>query len=167
MAFTDHVLEQYPDVDAGRLGVTGGSFGGFMTNWIIGHTDRFKAAASCRSIANNISQFGVSDESSWSSQVPKWDKLEETWDGSPLKYYRNVKTPTVFLQSYEDFRCPMAEAVQMYTALQIMGVETKLCMFHNESHELSRSGHPRNRVRRLREIMGWMDKHLKNQAEGE
>jgi len=163
MEFTDHVLEKYPDVDGERLGVTGGSFGGFMTNWIIGHTDRFKAAASCRSISNNISMYGVSDESSWGRRVCPWDEenLAAVWDGSPLKYWRNVKTPTVFLQSHEDYRCPMAEAVQMYTALQILGVDTKLCMFHGDSHELSRSGHPRNRVRRLREIMGWMDKYLK------
>ncbi len=161
MAFTDHVLEKYPDIDGDRLGVTGGSFGGFMTNWIIGHTTRFKAAASCRSIANKTSQYGVADESNWGSRACPWDDVEAAWEGSPLKYYRNIKTPTVFLQSYEDYRCPLCEAVQMYTALQILGVETRLCMFHGDSHELSRSGHPRNRVRRLREIMAWMDGHLK------
>lgn len=165
MEFTDHVLEICPDLDASRLGVTGGSFGGFMTNWIIGHTDRFRAAASCRSISNNISVYGVSDESSWGRRLCPWDNVEEVWDGSPLKYWRNVKTPTIFLQSHEDYRCPMEEATQMYTALQILGVDTKLCMFHGDSHELSRSGHPRNRVRRLREIMGWMDRYLKDAAE--
>ena len=161
MAFTDHVLARCPEIDAQRLGVTGGSFGGFMTNWIIGHTGRFQAAASCRSISNKLSLYGVSDESSWGSRRSPWDHLEEAWDGSPLKYYRNVKTPTIFLQSDEDFRCPLCEAVQMYTALQITGVDTRLCIFHGDSHELSRSGHPRNRVRRLREIMAWMDKYLK------
>ena len=67
----------------------------------------------------------------------------------------------MFVQTYEDYRCPLSEAVQMYTALQIIGVDTRLCMFHGESHSLSRTGHPRNRVRRLRAILEWMDKYLK------
>ena len=161
MAFTDHVLERYPDLDGERLGVTGISFGGFMTNWIIGHTGRFRAAVSCCSIVNNLSFFGVSDENSWGSLLAPWDNVQRGWDGSPLKYYRNVTTPTMFVQTYEDYRCPLSEAVQMYTALQIIGVDTRLCMFHGESHSLSRTGHPRNRVRRLRAILEWMDKYLK------
>ena len=161
MAFTDHVIATYPGLDGERLGVTGISFGGFMTNWIIGHTTRFKAAVSCCSIVNNLSFFGDSDENNWGSLIAPWDQVERGWDGSPLKYYRNITTPTMFVQTYEDYRCPLSEAVQLYTALQIRGVETKLCMFHNESHSLSRMGHPRNRIRRLRALLEWMDEHLK------
>lgn len=161
MAFTDHVIANYPALDGDRLGVTGISFGGFMTNWIIGHTTRFRAAVPCCSIVNNISFFGDSDENNWGSLIAPWDNLEKGWDGSPLKYYRNVTTPTMFIQTYEDYRCPLSEAIQFYTALQIRGVETKLCMFHNESHCLSRLGHPRNRIRRLQALLEWMDDHLK------
>lgn len=161
MAFTDHVLAMYPDIDGERLGVTGVSFGGFMTNWIIGHTTRFKAAVPCCSIVNNLSFFGDSDENNWGSLVSPWDTPLRGWDGSPLKYYRNVTTPTMFVQTYEDYRCPLSEAIQFYTALQIRGVETKLCMFHGDSHCLSRLGHPRNRIRRLHALLDWMDTHLK------
>ena len=161
MAFVDHVIAHYPGLDGERLGVTGGSFGGFMTNWIIGHTTRFKAAVSCCSIVDNLSFFGDSDENSWGSLIAPWDNLDRAWDGSPLKYYKNVTTPTMFVQMEEDYRCPLSEAVQMYTALQIRGVDTKLCIFHGDSHTLGRTGHPRNRIRRFRALLTWMDQYLK------
>lgn len=162
MAFTDHVIASCPGLDSERLGVTGISYGGFMTNWIIGHTTRFRAAASCCSIANNLSFFGDSDENNWGSLIAPWDNPQRGWNGSPLKYFRAVTTPTLFVQTYEDYRCPLSEAVQMYTALQITGVETRLCLFHGDSHCLSRLGHPRNRIRRLRAIMDWMDHYLRD-----
>ena len=108
-----------------------------------------------------MSFFGDSDENNWGSLVSPWDTPLRGWDGSPLKYYRNVTTPTMFVQTYEDYRCPLSEAIQFYTALQIRGVETKLCMFHGDSHCLSRLGHPRNRIRRLHALLDWMDTHLK------
>ena len=83
------------------------------------------------------------------------------WEHSPLKYAPNVKTPTLFIHSDEDFRCPLSEGLQMYSALVENGVEAKMCIFKGENHELSRSGRPKQRIRRLEEITDWMEKHLK------
>lgn len=165
MDFTDAVLSAYPQIDPARVCVTGGSYGGFMTNWIIGHTDRFCCAASQRSISNWISFFGVSDIG-YSFAVDQcdgnpFDDHEKLWALSPLRYARNVKTPTLFIHSDEDYRCPLAEGLQMYTALADLGVPTRLCMFHGENHELSRSGKPKHRIRRLTEITDWFEKYSK------
>lgn len=165
MKFTDAVLDKYDYIDIGRVGVTGGSYGGFMTNWIIGHTHRFKAAASQRSIANWVSFFGTTDigyffASDQCASTP-WDNHEKLWFHSPIKYADRVKTPTLFIHSEEDYRCWLVEGFQMYTALKYHGVESRLCMFRGENHELSRSGKPRHRVRRLKEITDWFDKYLK------
>ena len=165
MAFTDVVLQRFPDIDASRLGVTGGSYGGFMTNWIIGHTERFKAAASQRSIANWISFAHTSDIGEYfgadQMAATTWDNIEKLWWHSPLKYANQVTTPTLFIHSNEDYRCPYSEGMQMYSALIENGVEARLCMFKGENHELSRSGKPKHRVKRLEEITNWMEKHLK------
>lgn len=163
MDFTDAVISAYPQIDTDRLCVTGGSYGGFMTNWIIGHTNRFCCAASQRSISNWISFFGISDIG-YSFAVDQcggnpFDDHEKLWALSPLRYAANVKTPTLFIHSDEDYRCPLAEGLQMYTALADFGVPTRLCMFHGENHELSRSGKPKHRVRRLTEITNWFEKY--------
>ncbi|MTI94998.1 MAG: S9 family peptidase [Firmicutes bacterium] len=164
MRFTDEVLKRYPDIDAERLGVTGGSYGGFMTNWIIGHTDRFRAAASQRSISNWVSFGFVSDigyffEPDQVGATP-WEDIDKVWEHSPLKYADKVKTPTLFIHSDEDYRCWVPEAIQMFTALKFHGVESRLCMFRGENHELSRSGKPKPRIRRLEEITQWFDRYL-------
>ena len=165
MKFTDLVLERYPQIDKHRLGVTGGSYGGFMTNWIIGHTDRFKCAASQRSISNWISKFGTTDIGYYfnSDQIQStpWDNPEKMWFHSPIKYANQVVTPTLFIHSEEDYRCWLAEGLQMFTALKYHGVDARLCMFRGENHELSRSGKPRHRARRLEEITNWFEKYLK------
>lgn len=157
--------KQYPAIDQQRVGVTGGSYGGFMTNWIIGHTNRFKAAASQRSIANWISFAHTSDIGEFftkdQQQADTWESVEELWWHSPLKYANQVTTPTLFIHSNEDYRCPYSEGLQMYSALVEHGVEARLCMFKGENHELSRSGKPRHRVKRLEEITNWMQQHLK------
>ncbi|ADH61658.1 peptidase S9 prolyl oligopeptidase active site domain protein [Thermoanaerobacter mathranii subsp. mathranii str. A3] len=163
--FTDYVLQHYKDIDSSRVGVTGGSYGGFMTNWIIGHTDRFKAAVSQRSISNWTTEFGTTDIGYYfvPDQIggTPWDNFEKYWEHSPLKYADRVKTPTLFLHSDEDYRCWMAEALQMFSALKYFGVESRLVLFHGENHELSRSGKPKHRIRRLREITEWFNKYLK------
>lgn len=165
MKFTDVVLERYTAIDQQRVGVTGGSYGGFMTNWIIGHTNRFKAAASQRSIANWISFAHTSDIGEFftkdQQQADTWESVEELWWHSPLKYANQVKTPTLFIHSNEDYRCPYSEGLQMYSALVEHGIEARLCMFKGENHELSRSGKPKHRVKRLEEITNWMQQHLK------
>lgn len=165
MKFTDVVLEKYP-IKADRVGVTGGSYGGFMTNWIIGHTDRFRCAASQRSIANWISKFGTTDigyyfNADQNASTP-WINQEKLWWHSPMKYADQAKTPTLFIHSEEDYRCWLAEGIQMFTALKYHGVEARLCMFRGENHELSRSGKPKHRVRRLEEMTNWFEKYLKD-----
>ncbi|MGD9569752.1 MAG: alpha/beta hydrolase family protein [Sedimentibacter sp.] len=165
MKFTDVVLEKYPQIDKCRIGVTGGSYGGFMTNWIIGHTDRFKCAASQRSISNWISKFGTTDIGYYFNadqiQSTPWDNVEKMWFHSPLKYANQAVTPTLFIHSEEDYRCWLAEGLQMFTALKYHGVDARLCMFRGENHELSRSGKPRHRVRRLEEMTNWFEEYLK------
>lgn len=165
MSFTDLVLEHCPYIDDKRVGVTGGSYGGFMTNWIIGHTNRFAAAASQRSISNWLSFYGLSDigyffASDQQASDP-WSDPKKMWDHSPLKYADMATTPTLFIHSEKDYRCNMEEGLQMFTALVNHGVPTRLCLFHGETHELSRSGKPKHRVRRLKEITEWFDKYLK------
>ena len=162
MDFTDAVLEAYPQIDKKRVCETGGSYGGFMTNWIIGHTDRFCCCASQRSISNWISFYGVADIGTYFAKDQNagdpFDSPEKLWQHSPLKYAKNAKTPTLFIHSDEDYRCPLAEGLQMYTALVDLGVPTRLCLFHGENHELSRSGKPQHRIRRLTEITSWFSR---------
>ena len=165
MDFTDAVLEKYPQIDKSRICVTGGSYGGFMTNWIIGHTDRFCCAASQRSISNWLSFYGVSDIGYYFADdqcgADIFTNPEKMWQHSPLKYAENVKTPTLFIHSDEDYRCPLEQGLQMYSALKVMNVPARLCMFHGENHELSRSGMPKHRIRRLTEITNWFEKYIR------
>ena len=165
MRFLDLAIEKYPQIDTENLGVYGGSYGGFMTNWIIGHTDRFKAACSQRSISNWTSFYGVSDIGYYfgsdQTNANPWDSLEKMWDQSPIKYADKAKTPTLFIHSDEDYRCPLEQGLQMYTKLKLKGVDTKMFVFHGENHELSRSGKPHGRIKRLKEIKKWFDGYLK------
>ena len=168
MEFTDYVLEKYPDIDSQHLGVNGGSFGGFMTNWVIGHTDRFAAAASQRSISNWVGYYySTSQGYTW---VPNFhhanprDCFEQLWDNSPLKYAQYVKTPTLFIVSTEDHECWMVEGIQMYTGVKMAGTPARLLMFKGETHELSRSGKPIPRLARLQEMHSWMNQYLKPTA---
>ncbi|WIV13819.1 S9 family peptidase [Proteiniborus sp. MB09-C3] len=165
MKFTDLVLEQYLCIDKDRIGVTGGSYGGFMTNWIIGHTNRFKAAASQRSISNWTSKFATTDIGYYfvddQNAATPWSDYEKLWFHSPMKYADKVSTPTLFIHSEEDYRCWLSEGIQMFTSLKYHGVESRLCMFRGENHELSRSGKPKHRIRRLEEITNWFNKYLK------
>ena len=165
MAFTDRVLELYPAIDMARMCCTGGSYGGDMSNWILGHTDRFCCIATQRSISNWMTMYGISDIPPVSnfevcSADPYSEKgMAEMWDVSPLKYIRNAKTPTLIIHSEEDHRCPIAEGYQLYTALVYLRVPARMVVFHGENHELSRTGKPAHRLRRLEEITGWFDRY--------
>lgn len=165
MEFLDESLERNPQIDVENIGVTGGSYGGFMTNWIIGHTNRFKCAASQRSISNWISKFCTTDIGYFfvedQTKGNPWEDQESLWKQSPLKYADKCTTPTLFINSDQDYRCYMAEGIQMYTALKYHGVDARLCLFKGETHELSRSGEPKHRERRLLEITNWFNKYLK------
>ena len=168
MDFTDAVLKKYPNIDPKRLCETGGSYGGYMTNWIITHTDRFCCTASQRSIANWVSMSFISDiglyfgpDQCGADGLFGEANTEKLWNHSPLKYAENVRTPTLFIHSDEDFRCPLAEGMQMMQALAVQNVETRMVIFKGENHELSRGGKPVHRIRRLSEISDWFDKHAK------
>ncbi|MBP3646920.1 MAG: S9 family peptidase, partial [Clostridia bacterium] len=165
MEFTDEVLRRYPDIDEKRVGICGGSYGGFMCNWMIGHTDRFAAAASQRSISNYLTKSLCTDigynHNMSQLETDPWHDFERVWEHSPLKCAPNAKTPTLFIQSDEDYRCWMSDAIQMYTALKMNGTDARLALFHGESHGLSRIGRPQNRIGRLTEIGSWFEKYLK------
>lgn len=165
MEFKDQVLAKYPQIDTSRVAVTGGSYGGFMTNWIIGHTSFFCCAASQRSIANWISKslttdIGYYHNMSQMAATP-WTDFDKMWSYSPLKYADRCVTPTLFIQSDEDYRCWMTDAIQLFEALKLHGVDTRMCLFHKENHELSRSGKPKHRIRRLNEITDWFEKYCR------
>ncbi|WP_010290238.1 S9 family peptidase [Kurthia massiliensis] len=163
MAAVDEVIQENEWIDETRLGVTGGSYGGFMTNWIVSHTDRFKAAVTQRSISNWISFFGVSDIgycfTEWQIGV---DMTNPTtlWEHSPLKYADQVQTPLLILHSEQDDRCPIEQAEQLYVTLKSLGKETKFVRFPRANHDLSRTGLPNLRQARLSQITDWFVKYL-------
>jgi dipeptidyl aminopeptidase/acylaminoacyl peptidase len=164
MAWTDHVASQ-PYIDPGRMGVTGGSYGGYMTVWIIGHTQRFKAAAAGRCVSNFVSMWGSSDFN-WTFQQVVNDKapfedLQAHWDRSPIKYIGNAKTPTLVLHNEFDLRCPIEQGEQVFVALKRQGVESEMVRFPDEFHGLSRTGRTDRRIARLNHILRWFDKYLK------
>ena len=139
-----------------------------MTNWIITHTDRFCCAASQRSISNWISMSFISDIGNFfgpdqcgGNGLFGDANTEKLWDHSPLKYAENCKTPTLFIHSDQDYRCPLPEGMQMMQALAVRNIETRMVIFHGENHELSRSGKPQHRLRRLQEITDWFEAHAK------
>ncbi len=166
MAFTDAVLSSDPELDARRSAVMGGSYGGFMTNWVVGHTDRFACAVTDRSICNLISFGGTSDIGMrfWDDELggnfQRSADITKLWDMSPLQYVERVKTPTLVIHSEEDYRCPVEQAEQWFAALKLHGVPTRLVRFPGENHELSRSGRPDRRVTRLHEYLNWLSRFL-------
>ncbi|TYS15886.1 S9 family peptidase [Rossellomorea vietnamensis] len=163
MAAVNHVIEKYDFIDKDRLGITGGSYGGFMTNWIVGHTDRFKAAVTQRSISNWVSFYGVSDIgyyfSEWQIEAGLND-IEKLWKHSPLAYAKNINTPLLILHSEKDYRCPIEQAEQLYIAVKRQGKETEMVRFPESNHNLSRNGKPNLRVARLNYIKDWFGKYI-------
>ncbi|MEO0202873.1 MAG: S9 family peptidase [candidate division WOR-3 bacterium] len=162
MEFVDEVLKRYSEIDESRIGITGGSYGGFMTNWIITHTDRFKLALTQRSISNWLSFFGTSDIgwlfASYEIEKNPFDKLDEYIKRSPIFYFKNVKTPLLILHTDKDYRCPLEQAEQFFVALRLNQKNVKLIIIPDESHELSRSGKPKHRLERLYHIVKWFEK---------
>ena len=163
MAWADLVRGK-PYIDPGRMGVTGGSYGGYMTNWITGHTDRFKAAVTQRCVSNLISMYGSSDFN-WVFQMeladaPPWEDLENYWRQSPMKAIGNVRTPTLVIHSEQDLRCAIEQGEQVFVALKKLGVDTEMVRFPEEPHGLSRGGRTDRRVERLKHILRWFDRYL-------
>ncbi len=165
MDYLDGILERYPAIDPKRLGVTGGSYGGYMTNWIIGHTDRFAAAVSQRSISDWVTFEYTAIRGYYHSIYKHGTRAGENpdllWDCSPLKYAERSTTPTLFIHSDNDHVCWLSEGLTMFAALKTAGCPAQICIFHGENHELSRSGKPTNRIRRMDEILNWFQTYLK------
>ena len=153
-----------PYIDGERMGVTGGSCGGFMTNWVVGHTDRFAAAVTQRSITNQISFFGTSDIgpecTGGETRTDPWRDLQDSWRQSPIAYIDRINTPLLIIHSDEDYRCALEQAEQMFAALRWRGKPVELVIFEGENHGLSRGGRPGNRIERQHRILGWFKKYL-------
>jgi dipeptidyl aminopeptidase/acylaminoacyl peptidase len=162
MAGTD-ALCKLPYIDRKRVGVTGGSYGGYMTNWIVGHTNRFKAAVTQRSVVNLVSFFGSSDFG-WDLKeeflATPWDKVEELVRMSPLTYVKNIRTPLLILHNENDLRCGIEQAEELYGCLKFLGRTVEFVRFPEEPHGLSRCGRPDRRMARLQFIKEWFDRYL-------
>jgi len=167
MAGVDAALKQNPWIDTDKLGVTGGSYGGYLTNWIVGHTNHFKAAVTLRSVSNFISDEGTRDGAYGHEEYFKgimFDDFAQYWDASPLKYARNVHTPTLVLHSDFDFRVPIEQGEQWFRALQHYGVPSELVLFPRENHNLTRTGEPKHLVESLNWQLYWFDRYLNGNA---
>jgi dipeptidyl aminopeptidase/acylaminoacyl peptidase len=163
----DAVVAQNPWIDTARLGVTGGSYGGYMTNWIISHTTRFKAAVTLRSISNFISDDGTRDGAYGHADDFGGDIFENYdayWNYSPLKYVKNVKTPTLILHSDNDFRVPIEQGEQWFRALRHFDVPSEIVFFPRENHNLTRTGEPKHVVESLKWQVYWFERYLDGNA---
>ena len=170
MAGVDEVLKK-GYVDPKKLGVTGGSGGGLLTNWVIGHTDRFAAAVSQRDIASWAAWWYAADftlfQPSW-FKAPPFDDPQDYVNRSPITYIKNVHTPLMLILGEADYRTPPAAGgEEMFRALKFLRRPVIMIRFPNESHELSRSGQPWHRVERLEHIVGWFDKYLQGKSRPE
>lgn len=161
-------MQHQPYIHPGQMGVMGGSYGGYMTNWIIGHTHDFKAAITDRCVSNMVSMAGNSDFPfnkdgyfkgvAWST----YDKIKDLWEQSPIAYFEGVKTPTLVIHSVGDLRCNIEQGEQVFTALQQEGVESRMVRYPvGTSHGMSRNGPPDLRLHRLGEITKWWERFLK------
>jgi dipeptidyl aminopeptidase/acylaminoacyl peptidase len=155
-------------VDPDRLGVAGGSYGGYMTNWALGHTDRFKAAVTMRCVSNLASLFGTGDLD-WiltidTMDAVPWKDLTRLMERSPITHVERMTTPLLILHGEGDLRCPISEGEQLFTALKLLGREVRMVRFEGQSHDLSRSGHPRSRAIRLRHIVSWFISHIRTEV---
>ena len=163
-ACVDHALAIAP-IDPARLGVAGGSYGGYMTNWVISHDDRFRAAVTQRTISNLVSMYGTDDIAVRSLDVefggPPWGPNADVYVAlSPLTHVERITAPLLILHAEEDHRCPMEQAEQLFIALKRLGREVELVRFPGESHGLTRSGTPKHRQEHMRRLVAWFDRHL-------
>ncbi|MEM1598399.1 MAG: S9 family peptidase [Pyrobaculum sp.] len=159
----EYVLSHHP-LDKSRGAVAGGSYGGFMTNWIITHTDMFKAAITQRSICDWVSMYGTTDIGWYfvEDQIccTPWRGRELCIEKSPLYLADRVKTPTLIIHSIEDYRTWLDQGVMFFAALKLHDVDARLVLFPEENHELTRKGKPRHRVENFKEILNWLDSHV-------
>jgi len=163
MAVVDEALQRFDFCDPDRLGVLGGSYGGYMTSWIVGHTDRFRAACSERAVNNFVLEGGSSDFGWWfKAEVGAhwWEAPEVYLKISPATYAANISTPLLILHSENDLRCPIGNAEDLFAILRLLRREVEFVLFPAESHELTRSGSPAHREMRFDLILDWFGRHL-------
>ncbi len=161
--FIQTVLKHYNDIDETKLGITGISYGGYLTNWFMTQSNLFKTAISENGVSNWISQASTSDMGYTYVQHYSGDPLyqaEQAWKLSPLKYAKEVNIPMLFIHSDQDYRCPVSEGLQMYSLVKRLGNPTEFVLFHGENHSFSREGRPMNRLKRHQIIAKWFEKHL-------
>ncbi|MDR1487864.1 MAG: S9 family peptidase [Deltaproteobacteria bacterium] len=167
--FLDEALKSAPWIDPQRLGIMGGSYGGYLTALIIGKTDRFKAAVAERFESNLISQFLLSEIGcEWiydTFHADPWSNPEKLWNASPLKYANQVKTPTLVLHGAKDHTCEISGAMQFFAALKYNGRKARLVVFEEARHGFKITGKPSWRVRRLKEIADWFSAYLKAESD--
>ncbi|MCA9925644.1 MAG: S9 family peptidase, partial [Anaerolineales bacterium] len=166
MAWADYMRQQ-SYIDPQRMGVTGGSYGGYMTNLIIGKApDAFQTAVTQRAVSNLVSMWGSSD-ANWQFQQsvgdnkPPFENIDKYWEHSPMKYIGNAKTPTLVIHSENDMRVAQEQGEQVFIALRRLGIDTEMVLFPGEPHGLSRTGRTDRRIQRLEHILRWFDKYLK------
>jgi dipeptidyl aminopeptidase/acylaminoacyl peptidase len=158
-------MKRLPGVDHARLGVMGGSYGGYLSNWATSHTTLFKAAVTDRGVSNLISFFGTTDyvrppETGWEQATP-WHHPEKLWNQSPLKYVGDVVTPTLIIHPQGDLRVSIEQAEQWFTALQLRGVPSRFVRYRGMvSHQMTRLGPPDLRLDRLEQIIMWFAEYL-------
>ncbi len=164
MAVVDEAVKRFDWIDPDRLGVMGGSYGGYMTSWIVGHTDRFACGISERAVNDMASEDGTCDFAGffrgYLGDYP-WNAPEAYRDTSPLTFADRITTPLLILHSEDDLRCPIGQAEQLFTVLRNLKREVEFVRFPGECHELTRSGSPIHRVQRFEIVLEWFDRYLK------
>ena len=161
-------MQHQPYIHPGQMAVMGGSYGGYMTNWVIGHTHDFRCAITDRCVSDMVSMSGNSDfpfnRDGYFKGIPygDLDDIRELWRQCPLSYFKNVKTPTLVIHSEGDLRCNIEQSEQVFHALQVQGIESRFVRYpSNTSHGMSRSGPPDMRLHRLNEITAWLERFLR------
>jgi dipeptidyl aminopeptidase/acylaminoacyl peptidase len=158
----DHALKTYSFLDESRVAACGGSYGGFMVNWIAGHSDRFRALISHAGVFDLASKYGTTEElwfPEWEFGGPPWEKPEHYRERSPSAFVANFKTPTLVIHGALDFRVHEAQGLGMFTSLQRRGVPSRYVYFPDEGHWILQA---HNRVVWWNEVLGWLDKYLKH-----
>jgi dipeptidyl aminopeptidase/acylaminoacyl peptidase len=169
MACVDTACERFSWIDPDRLGILGGSYGGYMTSWAIGHTSRFRAACSERACNNLLTMEHSADIAGYIRGYVGPDHLTDPGAylrHSPVSYVRDMTTPLLILHSEDDLRCPISQAEELFVALRLLGRDPVMYRFPGENHELSRSGSPRHRITRAELILGWFRTHLGDGGNG-
>jgi dipeptidyl aminopeptidase/acylaminoacyl peptidase len=161
MAVADHLVANIPFADGSKMVAAGGSYGGYMIDWILGHTQRFKALISHAGVYNLTSEFGATEEvwfPLWEYGGPPWERPETYAKWSPHTYAKEFRTPTLVIHGEQDFRVPYNQGLELFTALQVQKVPSKLLLFPDEGHWVLK---PQNSVLWYKTFLDWMDSWVK------